>query len=206
MSKKKKRVVFVVVLARVIAAVFAIRAAVREYRYQKMLAETFENLARNTEYVSNQVEMMYAGINAALASTDPIVQRDQLLLVDFCAGDVYDTVQYMGSYAVLYGNAHQDTVNLKDWASEYQIRAGMLRLQEFLRPYLTGERDPSDESFRQVLLRVQVDLEWMESVWDEAFSQADTMTDREFVRAFTDLFAENEPAWGRFFESLSQQN
>ena len=176
MSGKKKWAVALVALALVLAAAFPGRAAVQEYRYQKSLALSFEAFTWNPEHVSVGLDAMCASIDEALTAEGPVQQREALLTVYSWAEDVQEAVQEMGAYCVLYENAYHD--------------GGYVRA--------------SEGAIREQLQAVETDLQWMQGVWGDAFADGENLSRRERVRTFAALFWDNAPAWGQFFDAVSQ--
>ena len=58
--------------------------------------------------------------------------------------------------------------------------------------------------FREQLQAVETDLQWMQGVWGDAFADGENLSRRERVRTFAALFWDNAPAWGQFFDAVSQ--
>ena len=204
MSGKKKWAAALAALALVLAAAFPGRAAVQEYRYQKSLALSFEAFTWNPEHVSVGLDAMCASIDEALTAEGPVQQREALLTVYSWAEDVQEAVQEMGAYCVLYENAYHDGGYVRAMDSKSQVTLGMVRLKTFLQPYVTGARDASEGAFREQLQAVETDLQWMQGVWGDAFADGENLSRRERVRTFAALFWDNAPAWGKFFDAVSQ--
>lgn len=202
--KKKKWVIALAVLALVIAAAFPVRAAVREWRYQKSLALSFEMFTWNPEHVSVGLDMMCDSIDEALTAEMPVQRREALLTVYSWAEDVQEAVQEMGAYCVLYENAYHGGEYVQTMDGESRGIQGMVRLKTFLQHYVTGARDASEVAFREQLQAVKTDLQWMRGVWNGAFPDGENLSRRERVRAFAGVFSEHAPEWGRFFDALSQ--
>lgn len=208
--KKKKWVIALAVLALVIAAAFPVRAAVREYRFRQSLVVTYENFARNTVHVSLGADIMCELIDQALEAEDPVEARENLLAVYVWASDITDTLYCTDSYVRFYRSAYRIYQENRAWALTPELhgaqymRDGFVHLENYLRPYITGETGLEDETFRETLRNVQTDLRWLQSVWEEAFADVDSMSDEELVIAHEALFGRME--WLDFFQSVSQQN
>lgn len=205
MSRKKKWVVGLVVLALVIAAVFPVRAAVREYRYQKSLARMAKQLAWNPGHVSAAADIMCDLMAQALEAEDLPEMRENLLAVYVWAQDLEESMRSVRLLVNLYDSEHDalSAVAVEDPDIQAEGRLGY-GLSDLLRPCLTGEADLYDETFRRTLWSVREDLRWMQKSWDEAFPYVDEMSDREFVAAYHTLYEQEE--WDSFLGVLSQQD
>lgn len=199
--KKKQWVIGLVVLALVIAAVFPARAAVREYRFQKALADLSASSGTNTEHISVCLESMCELIDTALAAEDVYEQRSALSAVSAWAEDCAQSFGEMDDYFFAYIGAKEKTYIGLYFTGNYEVEDGCLKLAGWLRPYYTGQTDP-DETFRGTLLSVKEDLLWFHDLWDAAFPEE--LAERDFVAAYHALFYTHEPEFARFFIEVHQ--
>lgn len=204
---KKKWVIGLVVLVLIIAAVFPVRAAVREYRFQKALADLSASSGRNTEHISVCIENMCELIDIALTAEDVYEQRTALNAVSAWAEDCSDSIGEIDHYFDSYIQTKDRSYVGKYFTGDYEVRDGCLKLSGWLIPYITGKTDP-DEMFRETLSAAKEDLLWLEDLWDNAFSGEQSET--EFIAAYHALFYTHEPDFARFFievhQSVESQN
>lgn len=198
---KKKWVILSVVLALVIGAVFPARAAVREYRFQKALADLSASSGRNTEHISVCIENMCELIDIALTAEDVYEQRTALNAVSAWAEDCSDSIGEIDHYFDAYIQTKDRSYVGKYFTGEYEVRDGCLKLSGWLIPYITGEAGP-DEMFCETLSATEEDLLWLEDLWDNAFSGEQSET--EFIAAYHELFYTHEPDFARFFIEVHQ--
>lgn len=201
MNKKKKRVIALVVLALVVVAAFPVRAAVREYRFQKALADLSANSGTNTEHISVCLESMCELIDTALAAEDVYEQRSALSAVSAWAEDCSDSLGEIDLYFDAYIQTKDRSYVGRYFTGDYEIRDGCLKLSGWLIPYITGEADP-DETFRETLLATKEDLVWLGGLWDSAFGE--DQTEAAFIAAYHELFYTHEPDFARFFIEVHQ--
>ena len=201
MSGKKRWVMGLVVLALVIAAAFPVRAAVREYRFQKALADLSAGSGTNTEHISMCLESMCELIDTALAEEDVYARRTALNAVSAWAEDCSDSLGEIDFYFDAYIQSKDRSYVGRYFTGDYEIRDGCLKLSSWLIPYITGETEP-DEMFRETLLAAKEDLLWLDGLWDDSFRGE--QPEAEVIAAYHTLFYSHEAEFARFFIEVHQ--
>lgn len=202
MNKKKKRVITLVVLALVIAAAFPVLAAVREYQFQKALADLAESSGRNTEHISVCLDSMCGLIDTALTTDDVYDQRTALNALSAWAEDCATSLGTIDHYFDSYIHTKDRSYVGKYFTGDYEIRDGCLKLSAWLIPYITGENDTSEETFRETLLAAKEDFLWLDSLWESAFGEE--LSEKEWIAAYHELFYAHEPDFARFLIAVHQ--
>lgn len=202
MKTHKKWIILLAVLALFIAAFFPARATVREYRFQKALAELSASRGTNTEHLSVCLESMCSHIDAALETEDAFEQRSALSALSTWAQDCSDSLGEIDHYFDAYIATKDRSYIGRYFTGDFEIRDGCLKLSGWLTSYITGQLDTSEDAFRETLLNVKEDLLWLNGLWEEAFPEE--CSEREFIAAFHELFYTHEPEFSRFFIELHQ--
>lgn len=199
--KKKTWVIVLVVLALVIAAFFPARAAVREHRFQKALADLSERSGTNTEHISVCLNAMCELIDTALAEENVYARRSALSAVSAWAEDCSDSLAEIDLYFDAYIQTKDRSYVGLYFTGDYEVRDGCLKLSGWLVPYITGEAD-IDETFRETLSAAKEDLLWLDGLWDNAFSEE--QPEAAFIAAYHELFYTHEQDFARFFVEVHQ--
>lgn len=191
MSKKKKWGIGLVALALVIAAVFPVRAAVREYEYQKMLARTYAGQCKNVEYLKLRLDWMAECIDQTLNSPDPVERRSALRRCYTAAGDFYDQFSEMDSFRfeVMFYGQNARYAGGEEFS---EIWVGFNSFFEYCEPYLDGALELSGEEFATVMTACREDVLWIKDCLDRAFPENWVPSDQEFVSAWSGM------AWDDF--------
>lgn len=200
--KGKRVAVGLAVLTLALVAVFPGRAAVQEYRFQKLLATLSESAGRNTAHIAVCLDNMCEQIDTALATEDVYVRRAALHTVAAWAQDCSDSLGEIDHYFDAYIQTKDRSYVGKYFTGDYEIRDGCLKLSGWLIPYITGERDTSENGFRETLLATKEDLLWLRNLWETTFSEKDS--EQAFVAGFHEVFYTHEPEFARFFIEVHQ--
>ena len=188
MKSPQKRVVLIVILiAAVLLAVFPGRRAVREYRFQSALADWAESSGTNAEHISVCLDMMRDLIDRAVDAETVTGQRDCLLALAYWTQDCADSLGTVQTYVRYFETCAGTTVRDESGDAVSWTRQGLLRLNEALGPYITGEAE-GDDGFREALLQAKAELLWFRELWDSAFTGE--LSGQEFAGAFHQVFGD----------------
>lgn len=205
--KKKQWIIVLVVVAVVLAAAFPGRFALREYRFQKALANLAFTTGRNTGHIDVCLNSMCHIIDEALETEDVYEQRAEFRSLAFWAQDCWNSLGELDYFFNAYIQTKDRSYVGKFFTGDYEVRDGCLKLGVWLLPYITGEAEP-DETFWETLLAVKEDLLWFRDLWNTAF--VEEKSEKEFIAAYHELFYTHEPEFGRFFievhQALESQN
>lgn len=193
--KKKQWVIALVMLALVIAAVFPVRAAVREYRYQKHLAEVYADQCKNMEYLKLHMDWMEMRLDEALHAENG---EDRQTCVRDCytaASDVYAGIReawsFCGSWFAFYGDRLQGEPLL--------IYKNFHDFFTCCDSYFHGALE--EDEFAGVMAASLADIRWMKAQFETAFPGKTELSDEEFVQAWTLLFETEVSRWCDLFSA-----
>lgn len=197
--KKKTWVIGFVVLAFVIAAVFPVRAAVREYRYQKYLAEIYAGQCKNVEYLKLRLDWMVECIDQALDSEEPVEQRSALRHCYTSAGDFYDGFLEAHGFRA-HRAAYYQIMRTADGELLSGLYDGFNGFFEYCIPYLDGALELDGEEFSGVMTACRDDILWMKDQLDAAFPENWEPSDEEFINAWKGMLSDDS-SWNQVFSA-----
>jgi len=191
----------VVVIVIILLIAFPGRRMAREEQFRNSLAQIMEIRGQNTEHISVCLESMCELIDTALDTEDQYDARTNLSALSAWADDCADSLGQINDYFNAYINTKDRSYIGQFTTGSYEIRDGCLKLSAWLIPYITGERD-MDEPFRETLLGVKEDLQWLGGLWTDAFDGE--LSEQAFIAAYHGLLYDHEPEFNQFLIEIHQ--